>query len=70
MFVCADSYFASVSSAEEMMWIGIRFIGVVKIATTKIPMAYLLSIVLDNGRGQQVGVVLISNGATTMMAYV
>ena len=33
--VCADSYFASVSSAEEMMQIGIRFIGVVKTATTK-----------------------------------
>ena len=31
--VCADSYFASVSSAEEMMRIGIRFIGVVKTAT-------------------------------------
>ena len=30
--VCADSYFASVSSAEEMMQIGIRFIGVVKTA--------------------------------------
>ena len=34
--VCADSYFASVRSAEEMMRIGIRFIGVVKTATTKI----------------------------------
>ena len=34
--VCADSYFASVSSAEEMMRIGIRFIGVVKTATKKL----------------------------------
>ena len=25
---CAGSYFSSVSSAEDMMWIGIRFIGV------------------------------------------
>ena len=42
--VCADSYFASVSSAEEMMWIGIRSIGVVKTATKTFPMAYLSSI--------------------------
>ena len=33
-------------------------------------MAYLSSIELDEGRGQQVGVVLKSNGAPTMMAYV
>ena len=33
--VCADSYFASVSSAEEMMRIGMHFIGMVKIATTQ-----------------------------------
>ena len=31
--VCADSYFASVSSAEEIIKIGPRFIGVVKTAT-------------------------------------
>ena len=56
--VCADSYFASVSSEEEMMRIGIRFIGVVKTATKTFPMAYILSIKLDEGRGQRVGVVL------------
>ena len=39
--VCADSYFASVSSAEEMMRIDIRFIGVVKTVTKTFPMAYL-----------------------------
>ena len=33
-------------------------------------MAYLLSIELDEGRGQWVGVVLKSNGAPTRMAYV
>ena len=33
--VCADSYFASVYSVEEMMRIGVRFIGVVKTATKK-----------------------------------
>jgi Transposase IS4 len=31
--VCADSYFASVASAEELQRIGLRFIGVVKTAT-------------------------------------
>ena len=31
--VCADSYFSLVSSAEELMKIGLIFIGVVKIAT-------------------------------------
>ena len=33
--VFADSYFASVSSAEELTKIGLRFIGVVKTATRK-----------------------------------
>ena len=68
--VFADSYFASVSSAEEMMRVGIRYIGVVKTATKKSHMAYISSIELDEGRGQRVGVVLKINGAPTMMAYV
>ena len=33
-------------------------------------MAYISSIEINEGRGQQVGVVLKSNGAPTMMAYV
>ena len=36
---CADSYFTSVSGAEELMKIGFRFIGVVKTATIKFLMA-------------------------------
>ena len=52
------------------MRIGIFFIGVVKTATKTIPMAYLSSIELDEGRGQRVGVVLKTNGVPTMMAYV
>ena len=47
--VCADSYFASVSSAEEMLRIGLRFIGVVKTATKKFPMTYLSSIEFIEG---------------------
>ena len=41
--VCADSYFASVSSAEELMKTGLRFIGVFKTATKQLPMTYLSS---------------------------
>ena len=52
--VCADSYFASVSSAEEMMRIGVSFIGVVKTATKHISMAYLSIIELNEGRGQRI----------------
>ena len=39
--VCADSYFASVSTAKELMLIGMRFIGVVKTAFKKFSIAYL-----------------------------
>eukprot|EP00171_Calliarthron_tuberculosum_P023220 IDg23220t1 len=39
--VCADSYFASVDAAERMQVSGMRFIGVVKTATRKYPMAEL-----------------------------
>jgi Transposase IS4 len=36
--VCADSYFASVSAAEELRKMGLRLIGVVKDATRRFPM--------------------------------
>lgn len=68
--VCADSYFASVTSAEEMMQIGLRFIGVVKTATRKYPMGYLTRVELNEGRGQRVGVVLKNGNRSTMLAYV
>ena len=41
--VCADSYFALVASAELLYLNGLKFIGVVKIATRKYPMAHLTS---------------------------
>ena len=69
--VCADSYFSSVSTCEEMMRIGLRYIGVVKTATKKFPMRYLSSLEMLEGRGQRKGVVLKDeNGDPTMMAYV
>ena len=67
--VCTDSYFAPVSSAEELMKIGLRLIGVFKTATQKILMAYLSSVEFDQGRGQQVGAVLKTYLIAQMMAY-
>jgi Transposase IS4 len=54
--VCADSYFASVNAATEMQRMGLRFIGVVKTATRKFPMAYLSSLELEQ-RGDWKGLV-------------
>ena len=39
--VCADSYFASVGTAEELLKLRTRFIGVVKTATRRFPMQLL-----------------------------
>ena len=39
--VCADSYFASVSTAKELMRLGMRFIAVFKTASKQFLMAYL-----------------------------
>ena len=41
--VCADSYFASVQTAKELLKKGLRFVGVVKTATSEYPMAHLQS---------------------------
>ena len=48
--VCADSYFASVTTAQTLMGLGLRFIGVVKSATRKFPMKHLSSLELLEGR--------------------
>jgi Transposase IS4 len=39
--VCADSYFASVQTAKELLRVGLKFIGCVKTATREFPMAHL-----------------------------
>ena len=44
IIVCADSYFASVTDAEESWKHRLRFIGVIKTATRKFPRAYLSTI--------------------------
>ena len=68
--VCADSYFASVATAQTLMGLGLRFIGVVKSATKKFPMKYLSSLELLEGRGQREGVIMKSLGVPWIMALV
>jgi Transposase IS4 len=38
--ICADSYFASVQAAKELLRAGMKFIGVVKTATKEFPLAH------------------------------
>lgn len=59
--VCADSYFASVQTAEKLYELGFQFIGPVKTATKRFPMTYLQNIVLAN-RGDAAALVAKSNG--------
>ena len=65
--VCADYYFAPVSSAEDMMRLGLRFIGLVKTVTKTILMNYLLGIEITEIIERQIGVVLKTNIVPTMM---
>lgn len=70
--VCADSYFASVSTAQELGRLGLGFVGVVKTASRKFPMAYLQAIHAPPGqeRGWWKGVVNKQNGLASMYAFV
>ena len=68
--VCADSYFASVTTAQTLMGLGLRFIGVVKTATKKFPMKYLSSLELTEGRGQREAVMMKSLDVPWIMALV
>ena len=45
--VCVDSYFASVLTAKELIQLGMRFIGVFKTVSKKLPMAYLQALGFD-----------------------
>ena len=64
--VFADSYFASVSTANEIMRLGMRFIGVVKTASKQFPMAYLQALEFDK-RGGWKG---LKNATKSMYAFV
>ena len=63
--VCDDSYFASVSTAKELMRLGMRFIGVVKTASKQSPMAYLQALEFDK-RGEWK---VLRNATTSMYAF-
>ena len=66
--VCADSYYASVETAEALKSMGLEFIGIVKTATKKYPMEYLSAKELSN-RGETVSLVRKNaTGSLTMMA--
>jgi Transposase IS4 len=55
--ICADSYFASVGAAKELLRCGLRFIGVVKTATKQYPMNYLSTLELQE-RGDRQGLIM------------
>ena len=68
--VCADSYFASVGAAIELRNRQMKFIGVVKTATKRFPMAYLSSVELQD-RGDRFGLISKdANGKPSMLAFV
>lgn len=68
--VCADSYFSSVEAALTLKAAGLRFIGVVKTATTRYPMAALASSELSSP-GQSVSFVhREAQGTVDLMALV
>ena len=68
--VCADSYFASVMAANELLKVKMRFIGVVKTATTKYPMKYLNTLELQE-RGDRSGLIAKDeDGKPYMLSFV
>ena len=68
--VCADSYFASVSTAKELKRIGLRFIEVVKTATRGYPMKALGEVELTH-RGDRRGLVPVDPaGDANLLAFV
>jgi hypothetical protein len=68
--VCADSYFASVKAVEELRRLRLRFIGVVKTATRRYPMAYLNTYELGT-RGDRHALVKKNDiGDIEMLAFV
>uniref|UniRef100_A0A7S1V4R2 PiggyBac transposable element-derived protein domain-containing protein n=1 Tax=Grammatophora oceanica TaxID=210454 RepID=A0A7S1V4R2_9STRA len=67
--VCADSCFASVSTAQEMKRLGLRFVGVVKTATKKYPMSYLGSVELQQ-RDDRHALTTVDSDGTRLLAFV
>jgi len=68
--VCAESYFASVTAAQQLLGMGLRFIWVVKRATRSLPMGSLSAIPLE-ARGQHVSYThSTADGLPDLMAVV
>ena len=68
--VCADSYFASVNAVTVMRMMGLRFIGVVKMATKTFPMSYLSNLELVQ-HGDYKGLVPRgADGQPTMLLFI
>ena len=63
--VCANSYFSSVSTAKELMQLGMRFIGVAKTVSKQFPVAYLQALDFD----KQCEWKCLSNNTTSMYAF-
>ncbi len=68
--VCADSYYASVAAAEELIRYQFRFIGVVKTATKRFPMKHLSDRIMPH-RGDRYALVRkTADGIPDMMSFV
>jgi len=66
--LCADSYFASVTATQQLLSMGLRFIGVVKTGTKGFPMGAMSVLPLEE-RGEHVSYVhTTADGVTDMMA--
>jgi len=66
--VCADSYFVSVAAAQHLLGMGLRFIGVVKMATRGYPVSTLSTLPLED-RGEHVAYVhKTADGVVDMVA--
>ena len=67
--VCADSYFASVQTAKELLRVNMKFIGVVKTATREYPMPHLTSRELGE-RGDRYGLLsLTAENVPELLAF-
>ena len=65
--VCADSFFASVHSAERLFANGLKFTGVIKTATKGFPMSFLSHLEMS-GKGQHVTIVSTETEGPHLMA--
>jgi hypothetical protein len=68
--VCADSYFSSVQAAEQRLVMGLKFIGVAKTATRKIPMQALGSVEMETRGERHTYVNKTADGRVRMMTMV